>query len=102
MSEKIYFNTSGKFSLRRSLVNWTTRVHHTLAPAHARKTARKVLLTPVRMTGKTRPPKGMIQGQVETSEGKMTTYRIRESTVWITASGRSGSPSKGFPRKAAS
>ncbi len=31
MSEKIYFNTSQKFSLKRSLVNWTTRLHHTLA-----------------------------------------------------------------------
>ncbi|MBY7916293.1 lysophospholipase [Vibrio fluvialis] len=97
MSEKIYFNTSGKFSLRRSLVNWTTRLHHTLAPAHARKTARKVLLTPARMTANNHPPKGMIKSQVESAEGKLTTYRLGEGPVWILTHGWSGSSSQFFP-----
>ncbi|HCH3049101.1 TPA: alpha/beta hydrolase, partial [Vibrio parahaemolyticus] len=46
MSEKIYFNTSQRFSVKRSLVNISTRLHHILAPSHAKKTARKLLLTP--------------------------------------------------------
>ncbi len=37
MSEKIYFNTSNKFSLKRTLVNVSTRLHHTVAPKHAEK-----------------------------------------------------------------
>ncbi|MCA2442018.1 alpha/beta hydrolase, partial [Vibrio alginolyticus] len=36
MSEKIYFNTSQRFSVKRSLVNISTRLHHTLAPSHAK------------------------------------------------------------------
>ncbi|ADT89218.1 alpha/beta fold hydrolase [Vibrio sp. Vb2880] len=97
MSEKIYFNTSGKFSLRRSLVNWTTRLHHTVAPAHARKTARKLLLTPARMTAKNEVPQGMIKSQVDSVEGKLTTYRLGEGPVWLLTHGWSGASSQFFP-----
>ncbi|EEX40224.1 alpha/beta hydrolase [Vibrio furnissii] len=97
MSEKIYFNTSGKFSLRRSLVNWTTRLHHTVAPAHARKTARKLLLTPARMTAKNEVPQGMIKSQVDSAEGKLTTYRLGEGPVWLLTHGWSGASSQFFP-----
>lgn len=97
MSEKIYFNTSGKFSLRRSLVNWTTRLHHTLAPAQARKTARKFLLTPARMSAKNQPPKDMIKSQVDSAEGKLTTYRLGQGPVWILTHGWSGASSQFFP-----
>lgn len=97
MSEKIYFNTSGKFSLRRSLVNWTTRLHHTVAPSHARKTARKLLLTPARMTAKNEVPQGMIKSQVDSVEGKLTTYRLGEGPVWLLTHGWSGASSQFFP-----
>lgn len=97
MSEKIYFNTSGKFSLRRSFVNWTTRLHHTVAPAHARKTARKLLLTPARMTAKNEVPQGMIKSQVDSAEGKLTTYRLGEGPVWLLTHGWSGASSQFFP-----
>ncbi|MCG6210800.1 lysophospholipase [Vibrio furnissii] len=97
MSEKIYFNTSDKFSLRRSLVNWTTRLHHTVAPAHARKTARKLLLTPARMTAKNEVPQGMIKSQVDSVEGKLTTYRLGEGPVWLLTHGWSGASSQFFP-----
>ncbi|WP_275724620.1 alpha/beta hydrolase [Vibrio furnissii] len=97
MSEKIYFNTSGKFSLRRSLVNWTTRLHHTVAPSHARKTARKLLLTPARMTAKNEVPQGMIKSQVDSAEGKLTTYRLGEGPVWLLTHGWSGASSQFFP-----
>lgn len=97
MSEKIYFNTSGKFSLRRSLVNWTTRLHHAVAPAHARKTARKLLLTPARMTAKNEVPQGMIKSQVDSVEGKLTTYRLGEGPVWLLTHGWSGASSQFFP-----
>lgn len=97
MSEKIYFNTSGKFSLRRSLVNWSTRLHHTVAPAHARKTARKLLLTPARMTAKNEVPQGMIKSQVDSAEGKLTTYRLGEGPVWLLTHGWSGASSQFFP-----
>ena len=56
MSEKIYFNTSQRFSIKRSLVNISTRLHHTLAPSHAKNTARKLLLTPARTAPKNTKP----------------------------------------------
>lgn len=97
MSEKIYFNTSGGLRLRRRMINWTTRLHHTLAPAHARKTARKLLLTPARMTGKNAEPQGLIKSQVDSPEGKLTTYRLGQGPVWILTHGWSGSSSQFFP-----
>jgi len=97
MSEKIYFNTSQRFNWRRSLVNVTTRLHHTLAPRHAKKTARKLLLTPARLKAKNREPSGMIKSQVISSEGKLTTYRLGTGPVWILTHGWSGSSSQFFP-----
>lgn len=97
MSDKIYFNTSRGLHLRRRMINWTTRLHHTLAPAHARKTARKLLLTPVRMTGKNAMPQRLIKSQVDSPEGKLTTYRLGQGPVWILTHGWSGSSSQFFP-----
>lgn len=97
MSDKIYFNTSRGLHLRRRMINWTTRLHHTLAPAHARKTARKLLLTPVRMTGKNEMPQRLIKSQVDSLEGKLTTYRLGQGPVWILTHGWSGSSSQFFP-----
>ncbi|GAL04214.1 hypothetical protein JCM19237_2365 [Photobacterium aphoticum] len=37
MSSKIYFQKSGKVNVRRQLVNLSTRLHHRLAPKHAKK-----------------------------------------------------------------
>ncbi|HFQ4903160.1 TPA: alpha/beta fold hydrolase [Vibrio vulnificus] len=97
MSEKIYFNTSQKFSLKRSLVNWTTRLHHTLAPSHAKRTARKLLLTPARTQSKNLPPQGLRKGQVDTAHGTLTTYALGEGSVWVLTHGWSGTASQFFP-----
>ncbi|ASM98174.1 alpha/beta hydrolase [Vibrio vulnificus] len=97
MSEKIYFNTSQKFSLKRSLVNWTTRLHHTLAPSHAKRTARKLLLTPARTQSKNLPPQGLRKGQVDTAHGTLTTYALGEGAVWVLTHGWSGTASQFFP-----
>ncbi|EHY0955696.1 alpha/beta hydrolase [Vibrio vulnificus] len=97
MSEKIYFNTSQKFSLKRSLVNWTTRLHHTLAPSHAKRTARKLLLTPARTQSKNLPPQGLRKGQVDTAHGTLTTYVLGEGPVWVLTHGWSGTASQFFP-----
>ncbi|HDY8050907.1 TPA: alpha/beta fold hydrolase [Vibrio vulnificus] len=97
MSEKIYFNTSQKFSLKRSLVNWTTRLHHTLAPSHAKRTARKLLLTPARTQSKNLPPQGLRKGQVGTAHGTLTTYVLGEGPVWVLTHGWSGTASQFFP-----
>ncbi|HDY7920799.1 alpha/beta fold hydrolase [Vibrio vulnificus] len=97
MSEKIYFNTSQKFSLKRSLVNWTTRLHHTLAPSHAKRTARKLLLTPARTQSKNLPPQGLRKGQVDTAHGTLTTYTLGEGPVWVLTHGWSGTASQFFP-----
>ena len=47
MSSKIYFNTR-RVSPSKLLLGLGTRLHHALAPAHAKRTASKLLLTPQR------------------------------------------------------
>jgi hypothetical protein len=49
MSSKIYFNTR-RFSPSKLLLGLGTRLHHVLAPTHAKRTASKLLLTPQRAT----------------------------------------------------
>ncbi|GAM73860.1 hydrolase or acyltransferase [Vibrio ishigakensis] len=97
MSDKIYFNTSKKFNLRRSLVNMTTRVHHKVAPRHARKMARKLLLTPVRSQGKNTMPKGMLVDSISSDHGELKTYRLGTGPVWVLNHGWSGSANQFFP-----
>ncbi|OLQ94676.1 esterase [Vibrio ponticus] len=97
MSEKIYFNTSNKFSFKRSLVNISTRLHHRLAPRHAENTARKLLLTPVRTQPKNALPQGMVKGKVESKEGVLTTYSLGSGPVWVLTHGWSGTASQYFP-----
>ncbi|WCP69288.1 alpha/beta hydrolase [Vibrio tubiashii] len=97
MSEKIYFNTSQKFSVKKSLVNITTRLHHTLAPNHAKNTARKLLLTPARTKPKNAEPTGLIKGEVESKEGVLKTYRLGTGPVWVLTHGWSGSASQFYP-----
>lgn len=97
MSEKIYFNTSKKFSVKKSLVNITTRLHHTLAPNHAKNTARKLLLTPARTKPKNAEPTGLIKGEVESKEGVLKTYQLGTGPVWVLTHGWSGSASQFYP-----
>ncbi|RTZ17728.1 alpha/beta fold hydrolase [Vibrio aquaticus] len=97
MSEKIYFNTSQKFSVKKSLVNLTTRLHHTLAPKHAEKTARKLLLTPARPEPKNSEPAGLVKAEVESKEGTLQTYSLGSGPVWVLAHGWSGSASQFYP-----
>ncbi|MDB1125700.1 alpha/beta fold hydrolase [Vibrio algarum] len=97
MSEKIYFNTAGKFGVKRKLINVTTRLHHTLAPNHAKKTARKLLLTPVRSKPFNQEPEGLKRGQVETSEGIIKTYSLGSGPIWILTHGWSGTASQFYP-----
>lgn len=97
MSEKIYFNTSNKFSFKRSLVNVSTRLHHRLAPHHARNTARKLLLTPVRTTPKNSEPLGLVKSQVISKEGILITYTLGHGPVWVLTHGWSGTASQFFP-----
>lgn len=97
MSEKIYFNTAQRFNWRRSLVNVTTRLHHSLAPRHAKKTARKLLLTPNRMKAKNQAPEGLIKSYVSSPEGQLTTYRLGIGPVWVLTHGWSGSSNQFYP-----
>ncbi|MBN3495555.1 alpha/beta fold hydrolase [Vibrio neptunius] len=97
MSEKIYFNTSNKFSVKKSLVNLTTRLHHTLAPSHAKQTARKLLLTPARTKPKNTQPQGLVIGEVQSKEGPLKTYQLGQGPVWVLTHGWSGTASQFFP-----
>lgn len=97
MSEKIYFNTSQKFSVKKSLVNLTTRLHHTLAPKHAKNTARKLLLTPARTQPKNAEPTGLVKGEVSSKEGVLKTYQLGSGPVWVLTHGWSGSASQFYP-----
>ncbi|WP_089139012.1 alpha/beta hydrolase [Vibrio rumoiensis] len=97
MSNKIYFNTPSRFSLKRSLVNVSTRLHHTLARKHAIKTAKKLLLTPARLKVKNLEPKGLQRSIVNSSQGKLTTYKLGTGPTWLITHGWSGSTSQFYP-----
>lgn len=97
MSDKIYFNKGSRFSFKKSIINLTTRLHHRLAPKHAEKTARKLLLTPVRLKPKNPEPQGLIKGSVLSREGLLTTYQLGTGPVWVLTHGWSGSANQFFP-----
>ncbi|WP_105901292.1 alpha/beta hydrolase [Vibrio gangliei] len=97
MSNKIYFNTPSRFSLKRSLVNVSTRLHHTLARKHAIKTAKKLLLTPARLKVKNTEPQGIVRGKVSCDEGTLTTYSLGQGPIWLVTHGWSGSTSQFYP-----
>ncbi|MGF1684534.1 alpha/beta hydrolase [Photobacterium minamisatsumaniensis] len=97
MSSKIYFKQKKGFSFRKGMVSITTRLHHIIAPSHARKLAKRVLLTPVRSTRSVTEPVGLIREAVETSEGKMMTYRLGTGPTWVLGHGWSGASSQFFP-----
>lgn len=97
MSDKIYFNTSTKFSIKRSLIGATTNLHYILAPSHAKKTARKLLLTPVRSEPKNSEPQGLIKGEVATRDGALKTYTLGSGPVWVLTHGWSGTASQFYP-----
>lgn len=97
MSSKIYFRQSKRFDVRKRLINLATRLHHAIAPKHARHIARKILLTPVRSQQPSLLPDNMITTAVETSEGNMMTYQLGSGPVWLLGHGWSGSGSQFFP-----
>jgi len=97
MSDKIYFNTSTKFSIKRSLIGATTNLHYIIAPGHAKKTARKLLLTPVRSEPKNSEPQGLIKGEVATRDGVLKTYILGSGPVWVLTHGWSGTASQFYP-----
>lgn len=97
MSDKIYFNTSKRFNFRRSMVNLGTRVHHRVAPRHARKIARNLLMTPVRSQQKNPVPHGMITSSVQSAHGELRTYQLGSGPLWILNHGWSGTANQFFP-----
>ncbi|HHF2858068.1 TPA: alpha/beta fold hydrolase [Vibrio diabolicus] len=97
MSEKIYFNTSQRFSIKRSLVNISTRLHHTMAPSHAKNTARKLLLTPARTAPKNTEPQGLTKGEIKGHAGIIKTYTLGSGPIWVLTHGWSGTASQFYP-----
>ncbi|GAD79664.1 alpha/beta hydrolase [Vibrio ezurae] len=97
MSDKIYFNTSAKFNLRRSLINVGTRIHHRVAPNHARQIARQLLLTPVRSKPNNPQPPAMVKGIVKSAHGDLTTYTLGTGPLWVLNHGWSGTANQFFP-----
>lgn len=96
MSSKIYFNTR-RFSPSKWLLGLGTRLHHTLAPAHAKRTARKLLLTPQRNQRDDTAPAGLVKQAVHTSEGTLMSYRLGQGPVWLLMHGWSGSAGQFYP-----
>jgi pimeloyl-ACP methyl ester carboxylesterase len=96
MSSKIYFNTR-RFSPSKWLLGIGTRLHHRLAPAHARRTASKLLLTPQRNQRDDAAPAGLLKQAVHTSEGTLMSYRLGQGPVWLLMHGWSGSASQFYP-----
>ncbi|HHQ4529976.1 TPA: alpha/beta hydrolase [Aeromonas hydrophila] len=96
MSSKIYFNTR-RFSPSKWLLGLGTRLHHTLAPAHAKRTASKLLLTPQRNQRDDTAPAGLVKQAVHTSEGPLMSYRLGQGPVWLLMHGWSGSAGQLYP-----
>ncbi|MBC6487092.1 alpha/beta hydrolase [Aeromonas hydrophila] len=96
MSSKIYFNTR-RFSPSKWLLGLGTRLHHTLAPAHAKRTASKLLLTPQRNQRDDTAPAGLVKQAVHTSEGPLMSYRLGQGPVWLLMHGWSGSAGQFYP-----
>ncbi|MCO4198755.1 alpha/beta hydrolase [Aeromonas hydrophila] len=96
MSSKIYFNTR-RFSPSKWLLSLGTRLHHTLAPAHAKRTASKLLLTPQRNQRDDTAPAGLVKQAVHTSEGTLMSYRLGQGPVWLLMHGWSGSAGQFYP-----
>lgn len=96
MSSKIYFNTR-RFSPSKWLLGLGTRLHHTLAPAHAKRTASKLLLTPQRNQRDDTAPAGLVKQAVHTSEGPLVSYRLGQGPVWLLMHGWSGSAGQFYP-----
>ena len=97
MSEKIYFNTSGKFSIKKKLVNISTRLHYSIAPEHAKQTAKQLLLTPARSKPFNQEPEQLIKGEIETSEGTIKTFSLGQGPIWVLTHGWSGTSSQFYP-----
>ena len=96
MSSKIYFNTR-RFSPSKWLLGLGTRLHHTLAPAHAKRTASKLLLTPQRNQRDDTAPAGLVKQAVHTSEGTLMSYRLGQGPAWLLMHGWSGSAGQFYP-----
>ncbi|WP_324015026.1 alpha/beta hydrolase [Aeromonas hydrophila] len=96
MSSKIYFNTR-RFSPSKWLLGLGTRLHHTLAPAHAKRTASKLLLTPQRNQRDDTALAGLVKQAVHTSEGTLMSYRLGQGPVWLLMHGWSGSAGQFYP-----
>ena len=96
MSSKIYFNTR-RFSPSKLLLGLGTRLHHVLAPTHAKRTASKLLLTPQRATRGVAAPAGLVEQAIHTSEGTLMSYRLGQGPVWLLMHGWSGSASQFYP-----
>ncbi|MEZ6927270.1 MULTISPECIES: alpha/beta hydrolase [unclassified Aeromonas] len=96
MSSKIYFNTR-RFSPSKWLLGLGTRLHHTLAPAHAKRIASKLLLTPQRNQRDDTAPAGLVKQAVHTSEGTLMSYRLGQGPVWLLMHGWSGSAGQFYP-----
>ncbi|MEJ6015973.1 alpha/beta hydrolase [Aeromonas caviae] len=96
MSSKIYFNTR-RFSPSKLLLGLGTRLHHVLAPTHAKRTASKLLLTPQRATRDVEAPAGLVEQAIHTSEGTLMSYRLGQGPVWLLMHGWSGSASQFYP-----
>ncbi|MGL5482410.1 MAG: alpha/beta hydrolase, partial [Aeromonas veronii] len=96
MSSKIYFNTR-RFSPSKWLLGIGTRLHHRLAPTHAKRTASKLLLTPQRNQRDGHEPAGLVKQAVHTSEGVLMSYRLGQGPLWLLMHGWSGSASQFYP-----
>jgi pimeloyl-ACP methyl ester carboxylesterase len=72
-------------------------LHHTIAPEHAKKTARKLLLTPVRAQPKNSEPKDLLKGEVKWSDGVLKTYQLGSGPIWVLSHGWSGTASQFYP-----
>ncbi len=97
MSSKIYFKSHGRFSVKRKAVSVVSGLHFLLAPKHAKRTARKLFLTPAKGRAINKEPAGMIKKTIDTSEGKLMTYQIGNGPLWLLSHGWSGSSSQFFP-----
>jgi len=85
-----------KKTFMQKMVGFITMIHRILMPNHARKIARKVMLTPVRHH-KDPSHFGIENGQFETSEGVLQGYQMGVGPTLLFVHGWSGAANQFFP-----
>lgn len=97
MSAKIYFNQGKSQRLQRLLLATASSIHRAIAPDHALRTARRLLLKPSRISARHQPPAGLVRTHIETRQGALACYQLGQGPRVLLVHGWSGAAHQYYP-----